>query len=301
MLVFLNLGEKGNFGNQLFQIASTIGIANNNRHEFAFPKWEYATCFNFNFPLYNKKLNYQLIKENAYQYSNIELFDGNYNLNGWFQSEKYFKEEAVKRCLKFQPGIINKVKTRYSEILSRKNILISVRRGDFVNHPYYYQLDYKFYFLGIIKNFSDWKERVLVFTSDDIDYCKKHFEFLPNAIFVDNSNIIEQLALGSLCDDFVLSNSTFSWWMAWLGEKEETKIVRPIQNFRGKFRALNNDKDYYPERWLAFNSKLENVELKYWKLIVKGEYLKIIDSTKYYYKYSLKEIKRFIKKLIGRK
>ena len=31
-------------------IASTIGIANKNSHEFAFPKWKYATFFDFDFP-----------------------------------------------------------------------------------------------------------------------------------------------------------------------------------------------------------------------------------------------------------
>ncbi|MFI1745822.1 alpha-1,2-fucosyltransferase [Thalassobellus sediminis] len=301
MLVFSNLGIKGNFGNQLFQVASTIGIANKNRHEFTFPKWEYAAYFDFNFPLYDEKLDYQLIKENEYCYNKVELPDGNYNLNGWFQSEKYFDVEAVNSCFKFKQEIINKVKTKYSEVLSKRNILISVRRGDFVNHPYYYQLDYKYYFLGIIKNFPDWKERTLIFTSDDINYCKKHFKFLKNTVFIDNTPAIEQLALGTLCKDFVISNSTFSWWLAWLGERQDSKIIRPIQNFRGKFRASNNDKDYFPDRWLAFNSKTESLGVKYINLIIKGTYFKFLKHTQYYYKLSLKNIKKFIKKIIGRK
>ena len=301
MLVFSNLGRKGNFGNHLFQIASTVSIAIKNGHEFAFPKWMYATYFDYNFPLYDEELRCQLIKENAYHYKNIELKDGNYDLNGWFQSEKYFNREAVRACFKFKPEIISDVKEKYKTVLFQENILISVRRGDFVNHPYYFQLDYSYYFLGIVKNFPGWKERILIFTSDDIDYCKKHFQFLPNAIFIEKSNIMEQLVLGSLCDDFVISNSTFSWWLAWLGEKEGTKIIRPIQNFRGKFRAVNNDKDYFPDRWLAFNSEKKTIELKYWKLVIKGEVLKALENIKYYYKFSVKEIKRFIKKIIGKK
>jgi len=301
MLIFSNLGKKGNFGNHLFQIASTIGIATKNGHEYAFPKWQYAPYFNFNFPLYDPKIKYQVLQEHGYHYSDLTISDGNYDLNGWFQSEKYFNKEAVRACFKFKPENIIEVKERYKGVLSKKNILISVRRGDFVNNPYYFQLDYSYYFLGILKNFSDWKERALIFTSDDINYCKKHFKFLPNAVFIEKSNTVEQLILGSLCDDFVISNSTFSWWLAWLGEKEGTKIIRPIQNFRGKFMVVNNDKDYFPDRWMVFNPKTEKIKLKYWKLIIKGEFYKIIDNLEYYKKYSIKEIKKFVKKIIVRK
>jgi hypothetical protein len=301
MLIFSNLGKKGNFGNHLFQIASTIGIATKNGHKFAFPKWKYASYFSFVLPLYDKNRTYQLLKEPGYHYSEIKLVKGNYDLNGWFQSEKYFDIEAVKSCFEFQSEIIDKVKEEYKNVLSKKNILISVRRGDFVNHPYYFQLDYRYYFLGAIKNFPDWKERNLIFTSDDISYCKKHFKFLSNAIFVEKLNIIEQLALGSLCDDYVISNSTFSWWLAWLGEKGSTSIIRPVQNFRGKFRVENDDKDYFPERWIVFNPDDEKIELKYWKLVCKGEFLKLTENIRYFHKSSVKKTKKFIKKIIGRK
>ena len=45
MVVFSLLEKKGNLGNQLFQIASTIGIAKKNKTPFAFPNWKYADYF----------------------------------------------------------------------------------------------------------------------------------------------------------------------------------------------------------------------------------------------------------------
>lgn len=299
MIIYSRLGKKGNLGNQLFQIASTIGIATKNSHEFAFPEWKYATYLKFNFPLYDPNKRYKVLKELGYHYSDIEIKEGCYDLNGWFQSEKYFNRELLKTYLKFKPELITKVQEKYKDGLSNKNILISVRRGDFVNHPYYFQLDYKYYFLAITTQFPDWQTRNLIFTSDDISYCKKHFGFLKNAIFIEKTDIIEQLILGSLCNDFVISNSTFSWWQAWLGEKEETNIIRPIQNFRGKFRAENDDKDYFPERWIVFDPSLYKIRLKYSRLIIKGEFLKLIDLTSHYYKFSIKKVKKKTKKLIG--
>ena len=45
MVTYSQLGNKGRLGNQLFQIASTIGIATENGRPFAFPDWEYNKYF----------------------------------------------------------------------------------------------------------------------------------------------------------------------------------------------------------------------------------------------------------------
>jgi hypothetical protein len=64
-----------------------------------------------------------------------------------------------------------------------------------------------------------------------------------------------------LCDDFIISNSTFSWWSAWLGEKESSKIIRPHQNFDGNKRLESDDKDYFPERWIAYDASKDRISL----------------------------------------
>lgn len=301
MIVYSRLGYKGNLGNHLFQIASTIGIAIRNGQEFGFPEWIHSKNFKESLAVYDRTLEYENLREKAYHYSDLELDDRNYDLNGWFQSEKYFDTETVKKYFKFSTELVNEVKEKYKEVLSKKNILISVRRGDFIHHPYYFQLDYKYYFLAIITQFPDWKERNLIFTSDGINYCKNHFKFLPNAIFIDKSNAIEQLVLGSLCDDYIISNSTFSWWQAWMGERKGTKVIRPIQNFRGNYRVVNNDKDYFPNRWISFDSSSEKLQYKYGTLILKGEYFKLLDFIKFKNKFYKKKLKKFIKKIIRKK
>lgn len=300
MITYLNLGKKGNLGNQLFQVASTLSIATRNNQDFAFPKWKYNEIFNRDLPVLINNKAFKTVKESNYNYNDMVLPVGDFSLNGWFQSEKYFKRESVKKQFEFKPALIEKVKEKFKNELARKHILISVRRGDFVHHPYYFQLDYKFYFLAIISQFNDWEQRRLIFTSDDINYCKTHFSHLPNAIFVENTLAEEQLVLGSLCNDFIISNSTFSWWLAWLGEKESSKIVRPIQNFRGKFRIKNNDEDYFPDRWISFNSNCKKLPAKYNTLVFKAEILKIISKFNHYLKSITIKIKKQIKKVIRR-
>ena len=46
MITYLNLGNYGRLGNQLWEIASTVGIATKNEHDFIFPNWTYNKFFN---------------------------------------------------------------------------------------------------------------------------------------------------------------------------------------------------------------------------------------------------------------
>lgn len=272
MITFLRLGTKGNLGNQLFQIASTIGLSAKNDHSFAFPSWKYSKYFVTPPPTLKQDLEFQTITEKQYNVHEWPIGTDNYNLEGWLQSEKYFDVSRTKFHFRFKEEFVLRLRRKFNYLLSDDAILISVRRGDFVNHPRYYQLNYKYYLLAIIHNFPEWKKRKLIFTSDDIGYCQRYFGFLPNSYFINNLSPIKQLILGSQFNNFIISNSTFSWWMAWLGEDQSSKIVRPKRNFRGKYLLENNDKDYFPTRWIVFDHHRYRFPAKYYKLFIKGEF-----------------------------
>lgn len=252
MITYSKLGHprRGNLGNQLFQIAATIGMATLHGHKYAFPAWAHSQALANPLPTAGRLEAWELPERGFnYQEENIEAGE-NYDLDGWRQSERYWEHASaeVREALRFAPRFIEAVKADFARALERPAIAISVRRGDFVNNPNYDQVPIKFYLLALFSRIPDWKNYNIIIFSDDMPFCRVHFEGLPNVFFGDGS-AISQLALMSLCQHFVISNSTFSWWGAWLGEKPGSIVVRPPRNFAGQLARDNDERDFWPDRW----------------------------------------------------
>ncbi len=94
--------------------------------------------------------------------------------------------------------------------------------------------------------------------SDDITWCKKVFANLPNAVFVEQektkNGYASDMWLLSLCDHVVISNSTFAWWGAYLGEKQDSIICAPEMWAKKKSFIPDN---IVPERWVKVTNTFE--------------------------------------------
>ncbi len=242
------MGTKGRLGNSLFQIASITWIAKTIGTTAVFPKWKYERYFKNKLTRSHKHM--KTLYEPHFHYAD-NWFEDFKDYEGWFQSEKYFEsKEAVKNLFEFETGFRELVKAKYRKLFEKETIAISIRRGDFVGNENYEYIPAKYYIGALLK--FDYKDCNLVFFSDDISYCRTHFECLDNAYFVD-ADAIEQLCLMTLCENHIISQSTFSWWGAYLSESK--RVIRPAYNFTEKYKRINDDKDYYPKEWEVFDHK----------------------------------------------
>jgi SAM-dependent methyltransferase len=258
----------GRLGNHIMRLMTLISFARKYDVEFFISSWKYADCFDWTVPIKAGRALDATISEPAFHYTpeyydKLPFKDQNINLQGWFQSYKYWdpvKEEILEK-LTFKQEFINPLLDAYKPCFDKPTIAISIRRGDFVGNVNYYQLPVLYYILALLENFPDWRDRNLLIFSDDINYCRIHFQCLENVYFAAGTDI-EQLALMTRCDDYIISNSTFSYCGAYLSRNRGAKVVRPKFNFAGPLAERKSEKDYWPESWIKFEHEGKKIDLK---------------------------------------
>ena len=89
--------------------------------------------------------------------------------------------------------------------------------------------------------------RQVVIFSDDPAWCMKQELFGDDRFLVSEAaGPYHDLYLMSQCEDFIIANSSFSWWGAWLGGGD--KVIAP-QRWFGSNNAHLNTKDLYCRGW----------------------------------------------------
>jgi len=111
---------------------------------------------------------------------------------------------------------------------------VHVRRGDYVNHPFFYALPDEYY-KKAARQLRELRGEVAFFVfTDDPAWAREYLD-LPGSRFfstVPRERPEWDFELMRRCDDFIISNSTFSWWAAMLGAGEQKAVIRPARWFK---------------------------------------------------------------------
>jgi hypothetical protein len=132
-------------------------------------------------------------------------------IEGYFQSWKYFSKYEIEIRDLFvsnERSTYDAMKHKYEDISQNKpTTCVHIRRGDYLNNPTIHQLVDEDFFDSVI----DRSRRLLVF-SDSMDMIRdwKMWEGCDVHFVEDVPGALETLFLMSLCNDFVISNSTLS-------------------------------------------------------------------------------------------
>lgn len=254
MITFNEIGKYGRLGNQMFQIASTIGIAIKNNDVTEFQKWicsytkKHMTPF-FKFPI--KESLIENFDGTTYQEPHFHYKDVSYkndlNLHGYFQSEKYFIhcEEIIRNQFEPSDSTLDLINSKYKDVMTLNTCSIHIRRGDYINNTFHEVCDVNYYNNSIECIKSKMQiDKFLVF-SDDINWCKAN---LPeNYVFVEGNLDVIDLFVMSLCKHHIIANSSFSWWASWLNKDSRKIIIAPNRWFASKEL---DDKDIYTKNMI---------------------------------------------------
>ncbi len=176
---------------------------------------------------------------------------------GFWQSEKYFSDirDILIKELEPTTPLTEKNKAYLKDITSHDSIAIHVRRGDYVTNKnanaFHGILPISYYKKGveyISKKLRKKDLKIFVF-SNDISWCKKNISFDIPVVYVEgNTHGSDDMRLMKHCKHFVMANSTFSWWGAWLATNEDKIVVAPKKWFQDK--AADNAIDIVPDNWV---------------------------------------------------
>jgi hypothetical protein len=237
-----SLSEKYNTPLYLDLSSYTQQIGNTSR-EYSLVKFP-----NLNVNLPSDKLvltNVKKLQDN-FTYNEIKYDDSvDYYLDGYWQSEKYFKEfeSVIKEELKPNQDILDKLNK--TPFINKNVVSMHIRRTDYTTSNGYHPVQTIDYYKRGLEVIGDY-DYIFVF-SDDIKWCKENLNF-DNMIFIEGLDDVEDLWLMSMCKHNIIANSSFSWWGAWLNSNPDKKVIAP-SNWFGE-RANLNTSDIIPSEWI---------------------------------------------------
>ena len=182
----------------------------------------------------------------------LSLPDNTY-LDGFWQSEKYFKdiEDIIQREFVLRNPLPPEARDLVNLINEENSVSIHIRRGDYVLPKYkkiFYECTSEYYNDAISTVNKETSNPYFFVFSDDIDWAKT-LNLPQNTIFVGPEwklQDYEEFAIMSICKHNITANSTFSWWAGWLNKNPKKILITPKKWFvDGK-----NEGDLIPETWI---------------------------------------------------
>lgn len=171
---------------------------------------------------------------------------------GYYQSEKYFSKyrNTIRKELKVikEPSEQNKVMLQ--EIDGCNAVCVHIRRGDYVSNSKNAALVVcdESYYKKAMKYIAERVENPVFYVfsdnNDEIAWIKEnyHLGYEVRYVMLNNPDY-EELRLMYHCKNFIIANSTFSWWGAYLSENEDKIVVAPkVWN-----KEYSNEVDVYME------------------------------------------------------
>lgn len=267
MVVTRNIGR---LGNNMFQIANSIGYAKRYGYTWASDAWggvsEPYSSIHQTYPNLPKEHFGSGVRFHEHNNEFCQLhrmhkddchFDyhphpdlgPNVSFTGFYQSYKYFEnaEEEVKKVFELPHW------KEYEDYVS-----IHVRRGDYVQYSGSFPpitVDYVERALGKLIHLNPIK---LIVFSDDIAWCKQNMSHWTGIVeFSECRTDRQDLEIMASCRHHIIANSTFSWWAAYLGHNPERIVIAPSckrGSWFGMQAGVKKDVvDLLPPNWIQID------------------------------------------------
>jgi len=251
---------QGGLGNQMFQIATTCAYAK--RFNFT-PRFDFNRCVTshqgFSSQKYINnlfknltyldisKINFNnYFKEPKHSFTPIPKHNNNLFLDGYFQSEKYFKDfkTDIKNIFKLDEKYYGKINKFITTLPNQNNLTaLHVRRGDYLKFPGIHDMCTLEYYNQAMDIIGDGN---FIVVSDDMNWSRNNIkgENIHYSPFTDE---LDDLLLISSCKNKIIANSSFSWWGGYISAGT-SKVIAPKKWFG--VSGPKEQSDIIPSNWI---------------------------------------------------
>lgn len=177
-------------------------------------------------------------------------------LDGYWQSEDYFKdvEQVIRADLYIKPPIDRFNLEMALKVKSLNSIAVHVRYFDVISDGSLNNISKDYYCRAVnyMKNIAP-DAHYFIF-SDNPMGARKQIPLPDSSITLVNHNQVGGHAFADLwlmtkCNHFIIANSTFSWWGAWLADYPNKIVIAPGVVLNGSQTAWGF-KGLIPESWI---------------------------------------------------
>lgn len=263
-LVYGDLSRTGRLGNQLWEIASTIGLAVASDMDPRFPKWDYQRFFSLPDEFF--------VDEPVGVPATSKAQHLDERARAYLQDYGLFADVVGDVREFFKPSVeaARILDVAWDEFGDLKDpISVHVRRGDNVTHPQgYHPLRSMEYYAAGLALAGDGD--VIIF-SDDPEWCREHFEAetgrkvahyyegvarpreYADRVAYETAPVLDwiDLQLMARCERHVISNSTYAWWGAFLSP--DPAPMYPSNWFGWRVSPWTDSSLMFPGSWIEIH------------------------------------------------
>lgn len=165
-------------------------------------------------------------------------FEDDKAFDGYWQHWEYFDKyrETVLKEFSIRTPLDEINNSLYKTLIqSLQSVSIHIRRGDYLKSKLYKgicEVDYYRQAIISAKKIVG-NDAHFYFFSNDFDWCTKHLADLIDSCYfhkVDwntGTNSYKDMILMSACRINIIANSSFSWWAAYLNQREDKNVIAP--------------------------------------------------------------------------
>jgi hypothetical protein len=209
------------------------------------------------YKIYDRISPIKNIQDSVFRFNPAILqLKGNLYLDGYWQTEEYFKEveELIRKDFIFKNGPNSKNAALLKKTKETQSVSVHFRRGDYITNKgaqQFHGLCSPDYYKSAMKKIKQelGNPHYFIF-SDEVGWVRENFSFDDPFTIVEGNtgkNSFEDMRLMAACKHNIIANSSFSWWGAWLNEHKNKIVIAPTFWFKD---VSIDTSDVIPDQWI---------------------------------------------------